>query len=188
MPANTIDSILAKFVMPVTESGCWIWTGCLNEAGYGVVSLRNKRGLAHRVIYKEMVGPIPNGLGLDHLCRVRCCVNPRHLEPVTGAVNTDRGHARRHTQCSKGHLYTEESRYIKKDGSSVCRICRRDHMRLLYGYQGKGHPRDRTHCPQGHEYSEENTYRTRDGHRMCRECGRASHREWWRCNRAKGAA
>lgn len=80
-------------VMPVPESGCWIWTGELNRNGYGRVWRLGRRVMAHRAMYELLVGPIPEGLVLDHLCRVRCCVNPKHLEPVTVRENTIRGEA-----------------------------------------------------------------------------------------------
>ena len=67
---------------------CWIWSGSVSTQGYGKFS--NPSLLAHRVSYESMVGPIPEGLAIDHLCRVRTCVNPAHLDPVTAAENTRR--------------------------------------------------------------------------------------------------
>ncbi len=71
----------------VDENGCWIWQKHLAVEGYGICHRRGKTWLAHRFYYEEHVGPIPAGLQLDHLCRVRPCVNPEHLEAVTGQVN-----------------------------------------------------------------------------------------------------
>jgi hypothetical protein len=155
MPANTIDSILAKFVMPVTESGCWIWTGCDDGNGYGAVSFRCKRWLAHRLIYMAFIGNIPEDLELDHLCRVRCCVNPRHLEPVTRAVNVARGDGCQKTVCYKGH---------SKPPKRHCLWCERER----YGWKGGLPSRDRTHCPKGHEYSGVDKL----GRRICKTCHR----------------
>jgi uncharacterized Zn finger protein (UPF0148 family) len=82
----------------VTESGCWIFMGNINRLGYGRTSIgsrsdgtRRSAASAHRVVYEGLRGPIPDGLTLDHRCRVRCCVNPDHLEPVTQAENNRRG-------------------------------------------------------------------------------------------------
>jgi len=85
---------------------CWLWTAALNYAGYPVFG--NPQWRAHRLAYTWLVGPIPEGLTLDHLCRVRHCVNPAHLEPVTVGVNTLRGDtisARNaaKTHCPEGH-------------------------------------------------------------------------------------
>lgn len=73
-----------------TES-CWNWTGALTTAGYGSLTKNYQRMYAHRWSYEQHVGPIPEGLALDHLCRNRSCVNPDHLEPVTIGENVRRG-------------------------------------------------------------------------------------------------
>lgn len=74
------------------ENGCWIWQRATTKGGYGVTDRGDGRQTtAHRVYYERFVGPIPAGLQLDHLCRVRLCVNPAHLEPVTSAENNQRG-------------------------------------------------------------------------------------------------
>ena len=118
---------------PVTESGCWIWTGPSLPSGYGTLSVKRKSRYVHRFTYEAIVGPIPNGLEIDHLCRVRCCANPSHLEPVTHKVNTLRGQApsainARLTHCPAGHPYDDENTY--KDGLKYrhCKICRSEAM------------------------------------------------------------
>lgn len=111
---------------------CWVWTGYTNADGYGKLCRGTTTYAAHRVAYFGMVGEIPNGLELDHLCRNRACVNPDHLEPVTHHVNVMRGsglaakHARR-TSCSEGHELTPENTYIPPRGDGrYCRTCRAD--------------------------------------------------------------
>jgi hypothetical protein len=86
----------AHLITPLPWTGCWLWDGRrFSRNGYGRVWHDGKERQAHRVTYELLVGPIPQGLILDHLpkCRVRCCVNPDHLEPVTHRTNTLRGEA-----------------------------------------------------------------------------------------------
>lgn len=73
------------------SGGCWLWTKSRSRDGYGWASLNEKTYQAHRFVYTIVIGPIPDGLQLDHLCRVRHCVNPSHLEPVTVIENLKRG-------------------------------------------------------------------------------------------------
>lgn len=89
----------------VVESGCWLWTGSLDPSGYGKTSAGPLRNISmHRLSYMAWSGePIPAGLELDHLCRVRHCVNPAHLEPVTKAVNQQRGSRATAETCPQGH-------------------------------------------------------------------------------------
>lgn len=105
----------------VTESGCWLWTGCLNSRGYGVVSIGGRRYLVHRVSYEENVGPIPEGLTIDHVkdrgCTSKACWNPAHLEPVTRVENILR-HARSLRKCSRGHDFRR-----KASGVRWCPTC-----------------------------------------------------------------
>lgn len=72
------------------DTPCWIWDGALTDGGYGKASRGGKTTTAHRYVYEMYRGPIPEGLHLDHLCEVRECVNPDHLDPVTGSENTRR--------------------------------------------------------------------------------------------------
>lgn len=112
----------------VAESGCWEWTATRSTRGYGRYSIDARPFQAHRVAYEALLGPIPSGLFTDHLCRVRHCVNPAHLEPVTNRENVLRGesHVARLAQrdhCSSGHAYTAESSYLYR-GARRCRPCK----------------------------------------------------------------
>ena len=101
------------YVMPEPNSGCWLWVGGLRgKGGYGVFGwFKGKKSyIAHRASYEMIVGAIPDGMHLDHLCRVRSCVNPQHLEPVTPrencVVRARGGNASinfNKTHCKRGH-------------------------------------------------------------------------------------
>ena len=130
----------ARFETKIEYRGeCWLWTGAINaNTGYGAFSVKlpnnkwNQRG-AHRIAYAHWVGPIPVGLWLDHLCRVRRCVNPKHLEPVTPRENILRGEGSsadraRQTHCLRGHEFTPENTY-RPQGTRQCRECKRERDR-----------------------------------------------------------
>jgi hypothetical protein len=110
--------------------GCWHWTGRVARDGYGFLHVGGGRYvLAHRWSYEHHVGPIPEGLTIDHLCRVRHCVNPEHLEPVTQRVNNLRSESEpaknaRKTHCKRGHEFTPENTYRHRDGRRECGTCK----------------------------------------------------------------
>lgn len=114
----------------VPETGCWIWTGRINDDGYGLIwSTETKKArVAHRVFYEVLKEAIPKETELDHLCRVRNCCNPDHLEAVTHRENFERSTARkgflRKTHCIHGHEYSSENTYVSPKGVRACRICR----------------------------------------------------------------
>lgn len=114
---------------------CWVWQGRLAANGYGRVVPDGRDRVVHRVVYELLVGPVAEGLTLDHLCRNRACVNPAHLEPVTNRENILRGESptatnARKTHCIHGHEFTEENTYMDR-GRRMCRTCNRDKARAL---------------------------------------------------------
>lgn len=124
------------FYIPEPMSGCWIWLGPDAGAGYGAIQINGKTFGAHRVVYEMEIGPIPEGLVIDHLCRNRICVNPSHLEPVTFGENVLRGNSptainARKVECKRGHAFDEENTMILSGGRRGCRICTR-HASKLY--------------------------------------------------------
>ena len=111
-----------------SDSGCWEWAGAISRQGYGSLGRGGKKVYAHRAMYELLVGPIPDGLELDHLCRNRKCVNPSHLDPVTHAENTRRA-AAGITHCPHGHEYTVENTAYTSKGWRRCRACGRERAR-----------------------------------------------------------
>lgn len=118
-------------------STCWLWTGARMGMGYGHVALPvqlrevHKFRAVHRVIYEQLIGPIPDGMQLDHVwergCRHKHCVFPGHLEPVTGKENSER-RAKLITHCPQDHEYTESNTRIHR-GKRRCLTCHRERMR-----------------------------------------------------------
>ena len=186
-----------------SNGGCWLWTASLNNGGYGQFFPRGapKRSVgAHRYAYEHIVGPIPEGLDLDHLCRVRRCCNPAHLEPVTRQENLRRGDKKpRVANCRKGHPLSGDNVWVRpSDGARICKTCTYAYKRRYRSDPDKlanlraadaaakrakrtrergGRPAqpnaDKTHCPQGHPYEGDNLFIDASGTRRCRACQRA---------------
>ena len=143
------EATMMKFFKKVDITGfCWLWRGKLNERGYARTTYNGRTTGAHRKAYELLVGPIPDGLELDHLCRITNCVNPDHLEPVTGDENKRRAKAFRNlagthtrvpkqpkvkgraTHCRKGHALTEANTLVSKRSNGSfrlrCKICQHE--------------------------------------------------------------
>lgn len=161
------------------DTPCLTWTAYKLD-GYGRFSVGGKIWYAHRVAYEALVGPIPQGLMIDHLCRNRSCVNVEHMEPVTNRVNILRGDTvtaanAAKTHCPQGHEYTPENTHLHGPNGTGrrCRTCVPEQRRARTLREnpdaGIGNAK-KTHCSQGHPFDAINTYLDRRGRRTCRIC------------------
>lgn len=137
VPAATwrkpFEERLARFVDTSDTDNCWMWTGPIDDSGYGKVQWGRATLSAHRVVFTETIGPIPDGLHLDHLCKRPACVNPQHLEPVTPRENWRRSNAitvlqAQQTHCKYGHEF-DEANTRRVGGKRWCRACDRRRAR-----------------------------------------------------------
>jgi hypothetical protein len=124
------DRLLARSIIH-PKTGCWVWTGHRNAAGYGRVAAGDSRKIlyAHRVAWEMWYGPIPDGLTIDHLCRNTSCVNPAHLEAVAHRVNVLRSSCpaalnAQKTRCDQGHEFDLLNTIYRPDGGRICRACK----------------------------------------------------------------
>lgn len=134
--ARSLQSLPERFsqlYMPEPNSGCWLWEGWTRKDGYGEIRVANELRFAHRVSYELSHGvTLKREQHIDHLCRVRCCVNPYHLEVVTNKVNVLRGISpaarnSRKTHCKRGHPLIGQNIYNATNRNErVCKVCHRD--------------------------------------------------------------
>lgn len=149
----------------VTESGCWEWQGAIQKrakgrGGYAVATVGGKYALLHRAMYEYLVGSIPDGAQVDHIChnrdpecpsgsacRHRRCVNPDHLEPVRPRVNVMRGNSPARfniekTKCPYGHDYDATNTLVTKNGRRACRVCKKRRYDEWYAMHGAEYMRN----------------------------------------------
>ena len=144
---STLRRVLAK--AEIQPDGCILWTGAIAPNGYGRVGFgKSQTKVAHRVIYVWATGQdVPEGLDLDHLCRVRACVNPTHLEPVARRLNIGRSTSRNAAtiradlasgRCGNGHDLTAPNAWAMQGASRVCRPCRNETARAYRARRAAG--------------------------------------------------
>lgn len=169
--------------------GCWPWPGVRDKDGYCYASWEGKSTYAHIAAYRALVGPIPAGLTIDHLCRVRQCINPAHMEPVTMRVNILRGTSPSaknaiKTHCKHGHAFTEENTGAQRSHGQIAgRCCRRcqAHRQAAQRRKNWRPPVPRTpptHCGNGHALTTDNTFTASDGYTKCRACAAERQRRY----------
>ncbi|MDX3245832.1 HNH endonuclease signature motif containing protein [Streptomyces sp. ME18-1-4] len=200
------ERTLARFKrkLRVQPNECWHLDGYIRKDGYSDITVKGVHQLGHRVSYEHFVGPIPEGLEIDHLCHSddttcgggfecmhRRCVNPEHLEPVTHRVNSLRGRGEwaknsAKTHCLRSHEFTAENTYVDPNGNRECRTCRKESSREWVAAHNPGvrHGTE-THCPQGHPYSGDNLIITCRNGRACRTCKRDWNRKYMQAKRAR---
>jgi hypothetical protein len=126
------EPVMERLIRYIDPGDCWLWLGYVGPNGYGQIRYNNERWAAHRLVWTALVGDIEEAT-LDHLCRVRHCVNPDHLEPTTTKENVLRGQGRtarqaRQTHCKYGHPLLGDNLWVYR-GTRLCRTCRRQRTR-----------------------------------------------------------
>lgn len=165
------ESELARFQAKIKideETSCWLWTGTILSTGYGTLAIGSSadatRTMAyvHRLAYRHFVGPIPDRKHIHHVCEVRRCANPFHLQAVTSKEHQAIHAKPLVAKCGNGHRYTPENLGVRRGGARYCRQCAREAVQ-------RSHERIRYACKYGHEFTPENTIH-KSGRRYCRAC------------------
>lgn len=181
---RTIDYYVTQLRGSPTDK-CWRWPGFIGKQGYGYHASEGVYTGAHRVVYERLVGPIPEGHEIDHLCHTRdescfdgnrclhrACVNPTHLEVVEGAVNKQRAHRPVNEVCTRGHVMEGSNIYCPPGGGGrQCRACKQ--VRGSEAHRRRRPcpaPRLGTHCPSGHLLDEATLFYESSGKKRCRTC------------------
>lgn len=190
MRKNTVETFWSR----VEVTGCcWWWLGGTHGKGetlYGVFTIDGVTHRAHRYAWGLLVGEIPDGLDLDHICLNHMCVNPDHLEPVTRSENSRRKWALLSKgSCPRSHPWSDGDWWIGRDGRRYCRTCHREAARARFAPKAVPYPR-RTACKRGHPLSGENVivdiprYRRKAGARKCRTCEQERQRRYREARKA----
>lgn len=193
VPQRVLDRVV-KRVPQGNLDECWLWPGAVGHGGYGVISWldqdtgRQRQAKVHRAAWAAANGPIPIGLTIDHICRVRLCCNPAHLRLLTNFENAQDNGFSSKTHCKRGHELAGDNITLrttpKGNTIRICRLCavqrwwesreanlaKQQAKRRARGVQPGNHNGRKTHCPQGHEYTPENTYDWSDATRTRRAC------------------
>lgn len=153
---DNLADVVASRITKDAVTGCWNWTWCASHDGYGLLSIGGRHYYAHRLSYELFVGPIPEGLTVDHKCHNTSCINPDHLRPATmrdnivkfGKTNACAVNSRR-THCKHGHQFNRENTKIRPNGSRRCITCHRrrvdEYQRRKRGHQTQGITEDGEH-------------------------------------------
>lgn len=136
---DSVKRLFMSSFIPVPESGCWLWTREWSSHGYAVVLHNYHREYGHRISCFLSGRSIPDDMSVDHLCRVKCCVNPDHLEVVTPGENTLRGFStsaihKRKTHCVNGHPFEGDNiqRVVSRPRTRICRECKNERDRKYW--------------------------------------------------------
>lgn len=173
-------------------TGCWLWTGGLCPAGYGVFCMTSSQSMgAHRASFELFVGTIPPKHDVHHICKNRICCNPNHLHALDRRSHS-LAHSSERTACDNGHPYVDGSfAMVMSRGYLVkqCKICRRIQQVAKLAKYRETTPRKphastvKTHCPKGHPLSGDNLIINSKGARVCKTCQRDAQKAWREANR-----
>lgn len=178
LTTRQLRNFWAKVAVPNQPSCCWEWSGKRVNGRYPYFGIYPAGEFtAYRVAYTLLIGPIPEGMTLDHLCRNPGCVNPDHLEPVPPGINVLRGYGiyaqnARKTRCVHGHEFTPQNTKTDDLGYRRCRACAIEYKEP-FNQEYQERYSAVSQCCHGHAYTPENTYVTRVGRKRCRICHRA---------------
>lgn len=135
LPAKIRHRIRIQHLQNRVAGNCWVWQGGTTRTGYATAGMRRlgfSTVLVHRVSYELLIGPIPDGMQIDHLCRIRNCINPRHLEPVTNLENALRSDRATRTHCIRNHPLSGDNLMLKKLGERGRRQCRTCYLMKIH--------------------------------------------------------